>query len=396
MWAHEPSAVLDTLHRSWRRVLARALDGEPISRDAAVGLLESHDPQLFAALVAVAGEVRNRWKGRVVTYSPKVFLPVTNLCLDRCAYCTFRADPDDPSAWTMPPEEIRSIAASGKKFGCTEALLCLGDKPERAFKAYRATLAVLGHRTTIEYVYQCSRIALEEGLFPHTNAGLLTREEMELLRPVNPSLGLMLENVSPRLRQPGQAHAQAPDKDPVKRLRTIQTAGELRIPFTSGILIGIGETPVEIVDSLLTLRRLHEEFGHIQEIIVQNFRAKPTTRMANAPEPSSVDTAKTLAIARLLAPTMNLQAPPNLSPYDHRLLLRAGLNDWGGISPLTPDFVNPEAPWPHVAALERICREEGFLLKPRLPVYPEYLVRPEFIDEALRERLLAHPFAKGV
>jgi FO synthase len=161
-------------------------------------------------------------------------------------------------------------------------------------------------------------------------------------------------------------------------------------------LIGIGETPVEIVDSLLTLRRLHEEFGHIQEIIVQNFRAKPTTRMANAPEPSSVDTAKTLAIARLLAPTMNLQAPPNLSPYDHRLLLRAGLNDWGGISPLTPDFVNPEAPWPHVAALERICREEGFLLKPRLPVYPEYLVRPEFIDEALRERLLAHPFAKGV
>lgn len=390
-----PTSPLDGVKREWRDIFARALDGIPLSRTAAIELLTSSDPQLFAALLAVASEVRTAHKGRTVSYSPKVFLPITNLCLDRCAYCTFRADPEDPHAWTMSPEEVRSVVARGRAVGCTEALLCLGDKPERAFKAYRQALAILGHSTTVEYLAECSRIAVEEGLFPHTNAGLLSREEMLLLRPTNPSLGLMLENISPRLRQRGQAHAQAPDKEPAKRLAMIRVAGELRIPFTSGILLGIGETPAEVVDSILALVDLHREFGHIQEIIIQNFRAKPSTRMATAPEPSSVDTAKVLAVARLLAPAMNLQAPPNLNPYDHRLLLHAGLNDWGGISPLTPDFVNPEAPWPHIAALARLCRDEGFTLVPRLPVYREYLHRPEFIDASLRELLLAHAFGKG-
>ncbi|GIW43770.1 MAG: hypothetical protein KatS3mg077_1052 [Candidatus Binatia bacterium] len=390
------SHMLDRVGRRWRTVLGRALDGVPLRREDATELLETQDPPLIATLLALAGEVRCRTKGRTITYSPKVFLPVTNLCLDRCAYCTFRADPDDPHAWTMLPEEIRSTCRSGRQLGCTEALLCLGDKPERAFKAYRTTLAVLGCASTVDYLERCSRIALEEGLIPHTNAGLLAREEMSRLRPTNPSLGLMLENISPRLRERGRAHAQAPDKDPHKRLQMIRQAGELQIPFTTGILIGIGEKPHEIVDSLLAIREVHEEFGHIQEIIVQNFRAKPSTRMAAAEEPSSLDTAKTLAVARLLAPHMNLQAPPNLSPFDHRLLLRAGLNDWGGISPLTPDFVNPEAPWPHVAALARLCEEEGFSLVARLPVYPEYVAKPGFIDEPLRQRLQTLTTEKGV
>ncbi|GBD27446.1 FO synthase [bacterium HR30] len=389
------SGVLDGVHRKWRHVFARALDGEIVDRGAAIELLEETDAQVFQALLFVASEIRCREKGRIVTYSPKVFLPITNLCLDRCGYCTFRADPDDPHAWTMPPEEVRSVCQHGQQLGCTEALLCLGDKPERAFKIYRSTLRVFGCESTVDYLVHCSQIALNQGLFPHTNAGLLSREDMDRLRPTNVSLGLMLENVSPRLRQRGQAHAQAPDKDPEKRLGMMRQAGELRIPFTTGILLGIGETPTEIVDSLLAIRSLHEEFGHIQEIIVQNFRAKPTTRMASAPEPSNIDTAKVLAVARLLAPAMNIQAPPNLSPYDHRLLLHAGLNDWGGISPLTPDFVNPEAPWPHVAALASLCREEGFTLVPRLPVYPHYLSRPEFIHENLRPRLQDFVQQKG-
>ncbi|MCX8072570.1 MAG: 7,8-didemethyl-8-hydroxy-5-deazariboflavin synthase CofG [Candidatus Binatia bacterium] len=400
MWPPDSPALcgrsLDSVGHRWRTVFARSLNGLALDRDSAIALLRSNDPELFRALIAVAHEVRCERKGRVVTYSPKVFLPITNLCLDRCGYCTFRADPNDPHAWTMLPEEVRALCRQGSKLGCTEALLCLGDKPERAFKAYRSTLAVLGANSTIDYVARCSAIALEEDLLPHTNAGLLNREDMLELRATNPSLGLMLENVSPRLRERGEAHAQAPDKDPMKRLAVIRQAGELRIPFTTGILLGIGETASEVVDSLLAIREMHEEFAHIQEIIIQNFRAKPTTRMALAPEPSIIDTAKTVAVARLLAPTMNIQAPPNLNPFDHRLLLHAGLNDWGGISPLTPDFVNPEAPWPHVAALEQLCRDEGFTLLPRLPVYPEYASRSEFIDERLKPKieLLSQRLAK--
>ncbi len=390
------SGALDGVSRHWRRIFAAVLDGRPLDRENAIALLERSDERLFCTLLSVASEIRVRAKGHVITYSPKVFLPVTNLCLDRCAYCTFRADVDDPHAWTMLPEEVRNVCEQGRRAGCTEALLCLGDKPERAFKAYRATLHVFGCRSTVDYLIHCSEVALSQELFPHTNAGLLSREDMEKLRPTNVSLGLMLENISPRLRRRGQVHAQAPDKDPQKRLAMIRQAGELRIPFTTGILLGIGETPAEVVDSVLAIRALHEQFGHVQEIIIQNFRAKPTTRMASAPEPSNVDTAKTIAVTRLLAPAMNIQAPPNLSPYDHRLLLRAGLNDWGGISPLTPDFVNPEAPWPHVAALASLCRDEGFALAPRLPIYPEYLLQPEFIHENLRRRLQKLQQPKGV
>jgi FO synthase len=376
---------LDAADAASRRALERALDGEPLDDRAACHLLDGPAP--LAPLLAVAGHVRTRHKGRIVTYSPKVFLPITNLCLDRCSYCTFRQEPGSPAAWTMLPEEVRDWSRRGRARGCIEALLCLGDKPERAYTSYRRTLAVLGCRTTVEYVAHCCRLALEEGLLPHTNAGLMTGAEMTALRPLNVSMGLMLESVSPRLRQRGGAHRQAPDKDPARRLAMLHAAGELRIPFTTGILIGIGETRAERVASLRAIADVHAAHGHIQEVIVQNFRAKSGTRMADAPEPESAEMARTIAVARLMLPAMNIPAPPNLSPLDHRLFLAAGINDWGGISPLTLDYVNPEAPWPQVQALAETCRAAGFALAPRLPVYAEYLERPGWLDEGLRHRV---------
>jgi FO synthase len=380
--APDPSPVRDARARM---ALDRALDGVPLDDDAAHLLMELSDDDT-PALLAVAAHVRTQRKGRTVTYSPKVFLPITNLCLDRCSYCTFRQDPDSPAAWTMLPEEVRDWSRRGRALGCIEALLCLGDKPERAYRGYRQTLAVLGCETTIDYVARCCALALDEGLLPHTNAGVMTRDELARLKPLNVSMGLMLESVSPHLRGRGGAHQQAPDKEPAVRLAMLREAGELGIPFTTGILLGIGETRAERVDSLRVIGDLHAAYGHIQEIIVQNFRAKPTTRMAGAPEPESLDVARTIAVARLMLPDMNIQAPPNLSPLDHRLFLDAGINDWGGISPLTLDYVNPEAPWPQVQALAATCRDAGFTLQPRLPVYREYLDQPGWVDAALAAR----------
>jgi FO synthase len=336
-------------------------------------------------LIREAGALRDRAKGKTITYSRKVFLPVTNLCRDRCAYCTFRKDPDDPDAWTMTQDEIAEVSRCGRAQGCKEALMCLGDKPELAFPRYRETLASFGHHTTAEYVYRACEIALGHGLLPHTNAGILTRDEMLLLKPVNASLGLMLENVSPRLSMRGMPHFSAPDKDPRVRVRMIREAGELSIPFTTGILIGIGETREECVDSLIAIRDLHQKYGHIQEVIIQNFRAKSDTRMAGASEPDGVEIARTIATARLLlGGEMNIQAPPNLNPSDHRLLIRAGINDWGGISPVTKDYINPEAAWPQIGILARTCREEGFELRERLAIYNEYIGKPQFLEPALR------------
>ena len=399
MQAASTSALAATGHgpipASLQALLDRAASEEPVGQADARQLIEIADDAL-PALLEVAGRLRTRHKGDTVTYSPKVFLPVTNLCRDFCSYCTFRKDPNDAGAWTMLPEEIRAWSRNGNVRGCIEALMCLGDKPELVFPSYRKTLAVLGHRTTIGYVRQACEIALDEGLLPHTNAGLMTREEMASLKPLNVSMGLMLETTSQRLRERGGPHYNAPDKDPTLRLQMIHEAGELQIPFTTGILVGIGETRVERVASLVAIRDAHSRFGHIQEIIIQNFRAKPTIRMATSPEPDTLEMARTIAVCRVLMPAMNIQAPPNLSPYDHRLLLGAGLNDWGGISPLTRDFVNPEAPWPQVAALAQTCRGEGSTLKPRLPVYEEYLDRPGFLDTALRARACAIGAARGV
>lgn len=385
---------LDGLEPAVRSALERAIAGEAIDAPEAECLIDL-PRQHLPFLLRVAANVRNQRRGRVVTYSPKVFLPITNLCLDRCAYCTFRKDPGDPEAWTMLPEDVRDCCRRGRRLGCIEALVCLGDKPERAYRSYRRTLDLLGHDSTVDFVHASCVVALEEGLLPHTNAGLLSRAEMQRLKPVNVSLGLMLESVSPRLRQRGEAHFNAPDKDPALRLRMLREAGELQIPFTTGILLGIGETSAERVASLRAIGDLHAVFGHIQEIIIQNFRAKPTTRMAGRPEPESYDIARTVAVARLMLPDMNIQVPPNLNPYDLRLFLAAGINDWGGISPLTLDYVNPEAPWPQLPVLERTCADEGFTLMPRLPVYPEYVERPGFLEERLRPSVAALIESKG-
>src|SRR5689334_14320965 len=329
---------------SFTDALARVVEhGALASLADAHALIRCRDDEL-PALLEEAGRLRDHAKGRHVTYSRKVFLPITILCRDRCSYCTFRKDPGDPGAWTMQREEIRTWLTRAREQGCKEALMCLGDTPEAVYPAYRATLAELGHASTVAYVHEACEMAPAAGLLPHTNAGVLSGAEMLRLRPVNVSLGLMLESLSPRLRARGMAHHHAPDKEPTRRLAMIAEAGRLRIPFTTGILIGIGETPHERVDALFAIADVHRTHGHIQEVIVQNFRAKPETRMAGAREPSAGELARAIAVARLiLGGEMNVQAPPNLSPDDHRLLLRAGINDWGGISPVTRDYVNPEA-----------------------------------------------------
>src|SRR5208283_3162150 len=270
-----------------REILDQALAGARLSDADAIALIECADRDLDAMLSAAA-ELRDRGKGRDVTYSRKVFLPVTNLCRDRCTYCTFRKDPGDPGAWTMMPDEIAQWSRRGRELGCIEALMCLGDKPEVAFKEYRETLKSLGVRTTIEYVHKACELALAAGLLPHTNAGVMTFDEMAMLRPVNASMGLMLEDISVRLRRRGGAHQWAPDKEPARRMRMLEEAGQLKIPFTTGILLGIGETVAERAHSLIAIRDVHRRYGHIQEVIIQNFRAKPGIAMANAPEPDEV------------------------------------------------------------------------------------------------------------
>jgi FO synthase len=326
-----------------------------------------------------------RW-GRRVTWSPKVFLPLTNLCRNHCDYCSFRRSPGDAGAWTMTPDEVRGWLDDGRKLGCIEALFCLGDKPERAFQAYRAELGELGHASTVDYLEWSARAALERGLLPHTNAGLLTAADMERLKPVNVSLGLMLESASERLCEPGMPHHRAPDKRPSLRLAMLREAGRLQIPFTTGILIGIGETLRERVEALFAIHLIQREHGHIQEVIVQSFRARPGVPMAEAPEPSDPEVAQAIALARLiLDDDVAVQAPPNLNADSLGLLLDAGINDFGGISPATPDYISPRHPWPHIDALSALCAARGFQLAPRLAVYDSYLSRPGFVDAGLHE-----------
>jgi FO synthase len=331
------------------------------------------------ALLGVASTLRDRGHGNLVSYSRKVFIPLTQLCRDVCHYCTFAHPPRPGQRAYMRREEVLDVARAGAAADCKEALFTLGDKPELRYRIAREELAALGHETTISYLAEMARAVYEEtGLLPHANPGVMTREEMALLRTCSVSQGIMLESVSDRLCEPGMPHFGSPDKVPAVRLQTIRLAGELQIPFTSGILIGLGETRRERVESFLALRDLHEQYGHIQEIIVQNFRAKPDTRMHDAPEPDLDELLWTIALARIVfGPEMNIQAPPNLSPDSYAQLLRAGLNDWGGVSPVTPDHVNPEAPWPHLEALARETAAQGHLLLERLAIYPEYAVAPE-------------------
>jgi len=335
-------------------------------------------------LLATAAQLRDRHKGRIVTFSPKVFVPLTNLCRDFCGYCTFRKAPDEAGAKTMTLEEVLRVVHQGKLLGCTEVLFSLGDKPEAIYPEMKSFLNERGHQRTLDYLYEACRAVLEEtGLLPHSNPGVMGQGDLQRLRDVNPSMGLMLESVSERLLLAGGAHDNAPDKKPAVRLRTLELAGKLGLPFTSGILIGIGENWQERIDSLLAIRDLHERYGHIQEVIVQNFRAKPTIPMRGHPDATRDDMMKTIALARLIfGGAMNIQAPPNLTPDGYELYLDAGINDWGGVSPLTPDFINPEAPWPALRLLQEKSAQAGFELTARLPIYPEY-IREEFLTPSL-------------
>jgi len=390
-----PPPPLEALRPPLRESVERALAGERLGRADALGLAEARGAE-HPALWAAAAWLRDQGHPPEVTYSRKVFIPLTNLCRDVCSYCTFARADDDPRAHTMNPDEVLAVAEAGARRGCKEALFCLGDRPEARWPRYRETLRRFGHDSTHGYLVAMCRAVLEKtGLLPHPNAGLMSRRELGELREVSPSQGLMLESVAERLCGPGGPHENAPDKLPSARLAMIRKAGELSIPFTSGILIGIGETPAERVEALLALRALHEEHGHIQEVIVQNFRAKPDTPMAAAGEPGLLELMSACAIARLvLGPRMNIQAPPNLSA-DYGPLLLAGINDWGGISPLTPDFINPEAPWPEIGRLGQLCADAGYALRERLTIYPEYARDERFVAPALRARVRAMSDEEG-
>ncbi|HTZ81696.1 MAG TPA: 7,8-didemethyl-8-hydroxy-5-deazariboflavin synthase CofG [Candidatus Acidoferrales bacterium] len=359
-----------------------------ISRSEALDAIRCGDNDL-PFLLAAARAAKEQFKPGVITYSRKVFLPLTNLCRDYCGYCTFRRDPGDPGAHTMTPEEVLEVARQGERLGCTEALFSLGDKPELLFPEMRETLRRLGYKSTLHYLEaMCALVLRETTLLPHPNPGLLSAEWISRLSAVSPSMGLMLETTNASLLAPGAAHDNAPDKLPAKRLKTIEDAGKQNVPFTTGLLIGIGETLEDRVDTLLAIRDLQQRYGHIQEVIVQNFRVKPTIPMANSPEPSHGEMLRAVAVARLLLPEVNIQAPPNLSAPYYDDLAEAGINDWGGISPLTPDFINPEKPWPHLEQLRLRTEARGFELRQRLPVYPEFIsdviAKPGLLSEKLQ------------
>ena len=358
--------------------------------DEALSQWLEHAP--LAELIDAAGRLRDEGHGRHLSYSRKVFIPLTHLCRDVCHYCTFAEPPRARQSAYLSPDDVLTIARAGAAAGCTEALFTLGDKPELRYRAAREALNALGHETTIDYLKaMCALVLRETGLLPHANPGVMNHTEIAGLRTVSASQGMMLESLSARLCEPGGVHFGSPDKRPEARLETLRLAGELKVPFTTGVLIGIGETRGERLDAFFAVRDLHRQFGHIQEVIVQNFRAKPGTKRAGAAEPDLDDLLWSLAAARLiLGPAMNVQAPPNLSPGVYPRLVAAGINDWGGISPVTPDHVNPEAPWPAIAELAERTAAAGKLLVHRLPIYPSYMrdlttwTAPEIATQARR------------
>jgi FO synthase len=380
-----------TLNRLRPRALHRAEQGRSLHRDEVAALLTARGDDL-GRLQSIAQSVRDKapwyaedgW-GRTadgtprVTYSRKVFVPLTHLCRDACGYCTFAWPPKKDMPAFLSPDQVIDIARQGQAAGCKEVLFTLGDKPELRYPAAKAWLAAAGYETTLEYLRAVAIQVIEAtGMLPHLNPGVMSWTEMATLKPVAASMGLMLESTSSRLLQKGNAHFNAPDKEPAVRLRTIEDAGRLSIPFTSGLLIGIGETLVERADTVLALREMHRRYGHVQEVIVQNFRAKPDTAMRDHAEPTFEDLLATVAATRIvMGPTVHVQAPPNLSPAQYGDILDAGIDDWGGVSPVTPDHVNPEMPWPHLDELAARSAAHGFHLTERLCVYPEYVNQPD-------------------
>ena len=347
--------------------------------------------QPLEPLLAAARAVCREGHGDRITYSPKAFLPLTQLCRDNCGYCTFAKPPRPGTRAYMTAAEILGLAGVAAQAGCREALFTLGDKPERRYRVARDELRAMGFETTVEYlVHVAGRVLAETGMIPHANPGVLTREELAALRPVSGSMGLMLEQSTPRLLGRDEAHWASPDKRPEARLETIALAGVLDIPFTTGLLIGIGETLAERAETIAVLAELAQH-EHVQELIVQNFRAKPGTRMAAAPEPTMEELLRAVAVTRLACgPRPNVQAPPNLAPHEYGLLAGAGINDWGGVSPVTMDYVNPEAPWPQLRLLDQATRAAGARLAARLCVYPEYVRDPEAARRWFDPAVLPH------
>jgi FO synthase len=369
--------------------LSEVRDGLPVTKESARALIACGEDEL-PDLLTTARALKEKFKPRTITYSRKVFVPLTNLCRDYCGYCTFRRDPGRPGAHTMSPEEVMATVRAGEKLGCTEVLFSLGDKPELSFPEMRDTLRKFGYSSTLGYLEaMCQMVLRESTLLPHPNPGLMSAEWLARLAAVSPSMGLMLETTNADLLRIGAAHDNAPDKLPARRLRTIEEAGKQNIPFTTGLLIGIGESLEDRIDTLLAIREMHRRYGHIQEVIVQNFRAKPEIPMHDHPEPGEDEMLRAVAVARMLMPEMNIQAPPNLSAPYYDDLIDAGINDWGGVSPLTPDFINPEKPWPHLEQLRLRTKAKGCELRQRLPVYPEFLPAAVARGGLLAERLRA-------
>ena len=378
-----------------QELLDQVSRGNGLSDEEALTLSAATDNQ---ALMAVAASLRDQAHQNSISYSRKVFIPLTHLCRDVCHYCTFAKVPRKLKAPYLTPDEVLKIAQDGARAGCKEALFTLGDKPEARYSAARQGLKQLGQDSTLSYLRDMAELVFDEtGLFPHLNPGLLTLSEFKELRKVSISMGIMLESASDRLTEKGMPHYGSPDKVPARRLETIRLAGEANVPFTSGILIGIGETRRERITSLLALRSANEPFGHIQEIIIQNFRAKPETLMANAEEPDVDELLWTIAMARLIfGPQMNIQAPPNLSPGVFNQIINAGINDWGGVSPVTPDFVNPEAPWPHLKNLAAETASEGKILLERLALYPSHVQDLDrWVDDGLVAQVLGAVDGQG-
>ncbi len=364
--------------------LNKVLDGKEIQKQECYELFElsqNSSEELFKT----ANVLRNKNHKKIVSFSKKAFFNIVNLCRDTCSYCTYKAEPEDSKLSLMTMKNVEDLSRLAKKYRCTEALFVTGERPEQTFQEARNWLKQEGFSSTAEYLVHASELALKEGLFPHTNAGNLTKTELAQLQKTNVSMGLMLENVSERLTERDMPHHGAPSKYPKPRLAVLENAGDLGIPMTTGLLVGIGETPYEIIDSIFAIKKLHDKYGHIQEVILQNFQPKPDTFM-NAHPSAAEDYFKiVVALTRIILPKMNIQIPPNLSPSSYQSFLSVGINDWGGISPLTPDYVNPEFSWPEIKNIEKNSSDAGYELKARFPIYPEFF---KFVSSDLQEKML--------
>jgi 7,8-didemethyl-8-hydroxy-5-deazariboflavin synthase CofG subunit len=363
--------------------LNNVLENKTISHQDVIEIYQQSlkDPtELFLA----AQNIRKKFKNQTVTFSKKAFFNIINLCKDTCSYCTYKAEPGEEKLSLMSKQQITELLQLAKKYNCVEALFVTGEQPEKKYPEAREWLKENGFNSTSEYLIHASELALEVGLFPHTNAGNLNFNEMKELKKTNVSMGIMLENISERLTEKGMPHYLAASKRPKTRLEVLENAGKLKIPMTTGILVGIGETVEEIIDSIFAIKQLHQKYGNIQEVILQNFQPKPDTIMKNVPSTNENYFKKVVALSRIIMPEMNIQIPPNLSPKSYQSFLSIGINDWGGISPLTPDFVNPEFSWPAINKVEENSKKAGFELKCRFPIYPEFF---SFISKELRDKI---------